>query len=234
MYCTNCGAKVSKNAKVCGNCGQPHGAVVAREGPSARASRVPVSSATQPKTHRRLPSWIWVATIGVVILAAAGLWIGTREQVTSGEPNVIAGELLIYVFNSNSEPATMYAGTSSFLFYGWFTKEASSASEYPDQVQLKLYIDGEEWPDPMMYWSSVKEVGDQSGDGVADFQVEWRYPLHIGTNSPQQHQLDTGRHEVLLKISYLQPVQDGFDVDGNGELDIYQGTETYQRTVIVQ
>jgi Tol biopolymer transport system component len=81
MYCTNCGAKVPKNAKVCGNCGQP----LTRKGsaPSPTQAKTAVAS-IQARKSRRLPAWVWVAAT----LAVAAIIVFTIfSNHAGGDPS---------------------------------------------------------------------------------------------------------------------------------------------------
>ena len=258
MYCTNCGAKVPKSAKICGNCGQPLKAVGANETPIERAAppappkRLPAAVRPQPRPARRLPQGAWAVVAGLIVLASAGFWLETRgpdaapvaappaDEIEASSlveeaappavdiPNPTEGDPSGENFNdliSDSETARPPAGTSITLTYGWGVKETSYASDYLDAIAMEVWIDDTKWPEPMAYWSSVQERDDIDGDGIADFAVIWKYSL--GNLAP-------GNYKMVVTITYLRPIQDGFDLDGDGNLDIYDRKETFTRTIIVE
>ena len=81
MYCTNCGAKVPKNAKVCGNCGQ----LLNRKGAASSPAPAKGKAAdSQARSSRRVPIWVWVAA-ALAVAAILGLVILTNP--TGDDPS---------------------------------------------------------------------------------------------------------------------------------------------------
>jgi hypothetical protein len=94
---------------------------------------------------------------------------------------------------------------------GWVTVESEQAAEYVRLTRTQLTLDGQPLGDADQYWGEVME----DPDGYA---VHWRYPL--GT-------LEAGTHRVELSISSDTAFTDGFDSDGDGQLDFFGPGEVF-------
>ncbi len=150
---------------------------------------------------------------------------GNGEQ--SEEPsNQTAQELPIgYEISFNgSHDRYAPANTPLVLVLGWIAKTADAASEFASVVEFDLVLDGEHTTDLQGYWSEVTDYSDFDGDGLSDYQVEWKYPL--GELSP-------GTYQVVGTTRYSHQITDGFDLDDNGSEDTYGSDEVDSYSLFV-
>jgi hypothetical protein len=189
----------------------------------SRPGRPAPASITRPNppSKPRLPKWVWgIVGAAVVTLVVVVMRLNRGEQETY-EP-VPEG---ILMFETRDE---IRLWTDQNLILGgnvWVADTEKLVSEYIESLQIALTLDGSALSDPTDYWSDVYACGDVDGDGDDDFASEWQHDL--GTLSP-------GTHQLKITVRSQWPVIDGFDSDGDGELDEFDYYHEHRVSIIVE
>jgi len=243
MICTNCGKEVPDNAKVCGYCG--HKLKVVDPLPTAITPKeVPAGKATRTGG---VPAWIWVVgglaltALAFMLFTQFSLWVSRARQnpqsnsavgvvqptanedgqssSSSAEEPAAEGPTSVSVYSGEAE---VPAGSEIELTGGWVATTPELVSEYFDSIEAYVTVDGEPRSIGTPFLAEVQE-GDYDGDGNPDYSGYWYIPMSA---------LEAGRHVILVTIFYSYPITDGFDLDGNGEEDIYSEDEFYDLILI--
>lgn len=189
------------------------------EEPSSPMPPPPVSPA--PPSKRRSRKWVWgivgvavVALVAVVVLSNAG----------SQEPYEPAHEY-IALFETRDE---IHIRADQNVILGgeeWIADTQELVAEYLESLHIAITLDGDPLPDPTTYWDKIHEYGDYDDDGDTDYASGWHHSL--GTLSPGTHQLE-------IIVQSLWPMIDGFDSDGDGELDEFDYDYEHRVSIIVE
>jgi formylglycine-generating enzyme required for sulfatase activity len=98
----------------------------------------------------------------------------------------------------------------------WTAATSAYANEYADRVRLHIQLDGEELTIPDDAWGPLEVTEDVDGDGVEDYAR--CFDLYVG-------RLEPGVHEVYMTTEIPGGMTDGFDLDGDDQLDWYESYE---------
>jgi hypothetical protein len=107
----------------------------------------------------------------------------------------------------------------------WIADTEELVDEYIVSTHIEITLDGDPLPDPTTYWDETSEWGDYDDDGDTDYASGWRRDL--GTLSP-------GTHQIEITVQSNWPVIDGFDSDGDGELDEFDYDYEHRVSIIVE
>jgi len=143
-------------------------------------------------------------------------------QEVGGETGSSESELFIVAVNSKEDAQVPSSGLVAITL-AWAATTPEYAADWLNAIQMEFYVDGGKQANPMAYWSEIN-ADDLDNDGTNEYIVRWNYPIG---------QLSPGNHMVVLTLTYTRAVLDGYDSDGDGELDIYDGVKTYTRMLIV-
>ena len=100
----------------------------------------------------------------------------------------------------------------------------SLVADYLDALDLVVTLDGDPLADPLAHYGPVEECGDRYGDGDTDYHSACEYEVGV---------LGPGVHQVEAQFRLLRTVTDGFDRDGDGNLDQFSGDHLNQVRIVV-
>ena len=117
----------------------------------------------------------------------------------------------------DQSPQTVEDDQPVVLFWNWHTMGDSYRQDYVDAASFSLALDGQ---DLDVSQAELKMNEDENG-----FYAVWNMPALI---------MSKGSHEVILTQVLDKQVSDGTDMNGDGEVDIYEaGTKIYPACQIV-
>jgi len=180
---------------------------------------IPPAATPSKKPKRRIPGWLWVLIIGVLIIIFA----------------VYAFNLLP-IFNITQEPwrfalwrhcgDTYHVSTQQPLEieYGFRgAKGEELVEENADHLRVDFTIDGEH-----MQGIRMPAVDDTNLPCFEPYREEYENDYWIYFLI-ELEPLSPGEHVAEVTLSYDQEITDGFDFDGDGELDFYGPGEIFSR-----
>jgi len=128
----------------------------------------------------------------VALLAA-----GDLEPATAAEVSVYCGTV-------GESPVVLEAGRPVMLYWKWTTESTRYRQDYIDAASFALQLDGDpvDLSDARQYLWVCEEAP----------CVTWELPSMT---------LGEGSHEVVMAVTLANEVLDGFDLDQNGNLDVY-------------
>jgi hypothetical protein len=165
--------------------------------------------------------WVW-AVIAVAVVAIVA--VAVLSNTGSPEPYQPTHEY-IELFEYRDE---IHIRADQIVVLGgssWIADTEELVAEYIESLHIAVTLDGDPLPDPTGYWGEIYEYGDFDDDGDMDYASEWRRDL--GTLSPGTHQLE-------ITVQSLWPMIDGFDMDGDGELDEFDYDHQHRASIIVE
>lgn len=134
------------------------------------------------------------------------------------------------------DPVYVSADDFIVLRIGWLACTPGFVRQYQSAAHYELELDGQPLITPgknNQYYTSIEPF-----DGTFSYEclippherqrsiTDWRYPL--GTLTP-------GTYEIYFRLWFDHRVNDGYDLDGDGKLDVYEGTlQERTKTLIVE
>lgn len=225
MYCMKCGEEIPDDSKVCGYCGfklpvqvaapeapkpvkkEKTAAKPAAEKPKAEPAReVPVRHVKPRRASGwKLPVWGWIAIgVGVVVLVML--------FSLGGSSNVVE------LFRDCEESYRVPAGETLELHYGYWGVTGDEWIE-ANRAALRIYLYVNDTPGVGRQANPVRTrdlpCGDQENfrDDVWE-DARWLHAVSTLTLGP-------GTHHIEVVVSLEDQVSDGFDFDGDGNIDFY-------------
>jgi hypothetical protein len=257
MRCPNCNSEVPEGKRFCGYCGRrltPAEASAAPPVPDAFDDDAPTQLVTgetpvepdgrleevqpapppQPEEppeaipeeppspiKRRSRKWAW----GIVAVAVVAL-VAVAVLSSTGRPEPYQPtRAWIDMFDTRDE---IRVRADQIVVLGgnvWIADTPELVDEYIVSTHIEITLDGDPLPDPKTYWDETSEWGDYDDDGDADYSSGWQHEL--GTLSP-------GTHQIEITVQSNWPVIDGFDSDGDGELDEFDYDYEHRVSIIVE
>ena len=175
----------------------------------------------KPPSKRGSRKWVW-AIVGVAVVAVVA--VAVLSNTSSPEPYQPTHEY-VGMFDPRTE---IRVRADQIVILGgnsWIADTEELVAEYIESLHIAVTLDGDPLPDPTTYWGEINEWGDYDDDGDMDYASNWRRDL--GTLSPGTHQL-----EITVQSNW--PVIDGFDSDGDGELDEFDYDHQHRVWIIVE
>jgi hypothetical protein len=127
------------------------------------------------------------------------------------------------------DEAEVPAGANIVLYGGWEAATQELVLEFFDSVEAFIQIDGEPYSIGALFLEDVqfRDVNEDGEESLEDTYVGYWY-------QPPIDPLNPGQHIIEIEITYSHPITDGFDLDGDGEEDIYSETETHRLVLTVK
>lgn len=242
--CPMCAEQIPLEATVCEYCGTKFEVTVEAgqsvskileepiEPPKPPAQPVPTpSSAAAPKQSS---PWVWVAAgLGLLLIVALGgggilfaqngmpflatptntprptsTQRPTSAPTQTSKPTPLpmpAEEVSVYCGYFGDSPVYLDTGQPVILYWKWGAATDEYRQDYIAAASFALQLDGS-----FLDLSNAAQSLHTCEEG--GLCVTWRLPPIM---------LERGNHKVIMTVTLARELTDGFDLDQNGELDIY-------------
>jgi hypothetical protein len=157
--------------------------------------------------------------------SCSGTWgSGASRIATAGpaptEAMVIASPEPVFIDPFCNCETQVPSGGAAYLTWGWIAAKSEWTQDFVIASQTTVTIDGTPYSGLEMYWGGTEYSAEDEG-----YRSVWNYLLPA---------VEPGRHHVEILLSLNRRVTDGYDSDGDGQVDQYGPGETFSGWVDIQ